>query len=79
MENIAVSRLMRIINSLAVDKKLELLSKLSESLKIDFHSKEKDKLKLLEELSGAWSEMDENLADDIKKARTNSDKNISFD
>lgn len=79
MENIAVSRLMRIINSLNVDTKLEILSKISESLKVDFSNREDNKLRLLEELSGAWSDMDDNIVDIILNARTPSNRKVNLD
>ncbi len=79
MENIAVNRLMRLINALSTEGKLEILSRLSENLKLDFHPKENKKELLLEELFGAWSDTDEGLAEEILKSRTISDKEIKFD
>jgi len=79
MENIAVVRLMRLINPLSVELKLEILSKLSEDLKANFRSEKKDKDELLDELFGAWADTNDNLGEEILNSRTNSDKNISFD
>ncbi|HFC01337.1 MAG TPA: hypothetical protein ENJ53_11075 [Phaeodactylibacter sp.] len=78
MENIAVVRLMRLINPLSVELKLEILSKLSEDIKANFSSEKINKDKLLDELFGAWADSNDNLAEDILKSRTISDKNISF-
>ncbi len=79
MEKIIVNRLMRLINALSIENKLEILSKLSENLKIDFNSKNNKKENLLDELFGAWSEINLNLSDDIMNSRTRSDREIGFD
>jgi len=80
MENMAVARLMRVINSLSIESKLEILSKLSENLKISLNSKNSHRENLLEELSGSWNEMigDETLKD-IIGSRTTAGRDISFD
>lgn len=81
MENIAVNRLMRLINSLSIELKLELLSRLSENVRKGFTSDtEKDsREKKLEELFGAWRSTDDELAKNIIQSRTSSDREISFD
>ena len=79
MENIAVTRLMRLINSLSIESKLEILSKLSENLKVSFNSNKSTKESLLEELFGSWSETGDDLLKDILDSRTSSDRNLSFD
>ncbi len=79
MENIAINRLMRLINSLSIESKLEVLSKLSESLKISINPKNSSKDRLLDELYGAWKDIDDDLIKDIFKNRSKSDKDISFD
>ena len=70
MEHIVVNKLMKLIYPLSMELKLELLSKLSDSLKSEFHTKQKSKAVLLEELCGAWSDTDENLAEEILKSRS---------
>ena len=79
MENIAVTRLMRLINPLSVESKLEILSKLSENLKMNFNSEENAKDKLLNELFGTWSDSADSLANEILESRTSSSRDLSFD
>lgn len=81
MENIAVNRLMRLINSLSPELKLELLSKLSDNVRKTFSkvSVQSPRDHTLKELFGAWSETEEDLAQEIFKSRTTVDKEISFD
>ena len=70
MENVFVSRLMRLISSLSIENKLEILSKLSENLKVDISAKEDKKENLLNELFGSWSDVDDDLSNEILQART---------
>lgn len=79
MENIAINRLMRLINSLSIESKLEVLTKLSESLKGSINPKNDSKERLLEELYGAWNDVEDDLANDILNSRSISNKDISFD
>jgi len=79
MENIAVSRLMKLINSLSIESKLDILSKLSENLKVSIESKKAPRENLLDELFGAWNDTDEDLWKDVLESRTSSDRNLSFD
>lgn len=70
MKNIAISRLMRLINPLSIEAKLEILSKLSENLKANFHAERTAKDKLLDELFGAWSDTVDNLSKTILESRS---------
>ena len=79
MENIVVDRLMRLLRPLSPELKLEIISKLSENVKIDLHSKKSNKENLLNELFGVWSDLKNDISDEILKLRTNSDRKISFD
>jgi len=79
MENIAVSRLMRLINSLSIESKLEILSKLSDNLKKTFNTEKTTKENLLDDLFGSWSDMSDSVSKDIFESRTNSDRDLSFD
>lgn len=79
MENVAISRLMRLISPLSVESKLEILSKISENLKIDLSSKKSDKEDLLDELFGSWKDMRDGLVDEIMNSRTSSGKEINLD
>jgi len=79
MNDITLNRLMRLLRPLSTESKLELISKISESLKFDLNKKKSEKESLLEELCGSWSDMKDDLVDDILKSRSISDRNISFD
>lgn len=79
MENIAVNRLMRLINPLSLENKLEILAKLSLELKLEFNKVKPSNEILLDTLFGAWEKMDDFIFDDILKSRSTSNKEISFD
>lgn len=81
MENIAISSLMEIINSLSVESKLEVLSELSDSLKIDFRDNKPkpSKEKLLDELFGAWKDFPDGIEQEIIDLRNVSNREINFD
>jgi hypothetical protein len=79
MKNLIVTRYMRLLEPLTIDIKLELLSRLSASLKKNFVSSTKEKERLLEELSGSWSDVEDELIEDIRLARTTSEKDINLD
>ncbi|MGK0365270.1 MAG: hypothetical protein ACI85O_002336 [Saprospiraceae bacterium] len=79
MKDIALNRFMRLLKPLSSDLKLELISKISESLKVDLNNKKSAKENLLEDLHGSWSDVGDDLTDDILKNRSVSDRNISFD
>ena len=64
---------------LNMEAKLELLARLSENVHRSFNKPNKDKSELLESLSGSWSDVDENIVDEIYNSRTISDRNIDFD
>ena len=79
MDNTIVNRYMKLIEPLAINLKLELLSRLSQSLKSNFVKQPQDKEKLLEELSGSWNEVDDDVLKDIYSSRSSSDKEIGLD
>lgn len=79
MENVVLNRLMRLLNPLSSGLKLELISKISESLKFELNKSKSEKEALLEELSGSWSDVESDLAEDIVNARSISGRDISFD
>lgn len=78
MEKTIVSKFMRLLIPLSVEIKLEILSRLSTHIRKEYNNSVENKRKLLEELCGAWSDMEDSLSDEILKARTISDKDISF-
>ena len=69
----------KLINPLSVELKLELLSKLSENLRTEFKSNKTEKEILLEELYGAWSDVEDNLEEEIIANRNISERVIDFD
>jgi len=81
MENLIVSKYMRLIEPLSMEAKLELLSKLAENVKTNLADKSPavDKEKLMEELSGSWKDMDDNIIEEIFRNRANSQKEISLE
>lgn len=70
---------MRLLRPLSSESKLELISKISESLKFDLNKRKSEKESLLEELYGSWNNVKDDLAEDILKSRSISNRNISFD
>ncbi len=56
-----------------------IIARLTESLKRGFKKSNDDKQKLLEELSGSWSDVGEDVTTDIYTSRSSSDKGITFD
>lgn len=79
MDHTLVNRYMKLIEPLAFELKLELLAKLSESLKGSVVPSPRDKEKLLDELSGSWSDVDDSLIDTIMESRSLGDKEINLD
>lgn len=79
MDNSIVNRYMKLIEPLAFNLKLELLSRLSRSLKSNLVKHPEDKEKLLDELAGSWSDVDDNLIKSIYDSRSSSDKEIDLD
>jgi len=70
----------KMFDVLTLEVKLELLSKLTENIKSSFKKPETNKKQLLEELCGAWKDIDEEkMIKDIYEGRTISDKVINFD
>jgi len=65
---------------LTIELKLELLSKMTDSIKRGFKKTEIDKKQLLNELCGAWSDVnEEKIIADIYGSRTISNKEINLD
>jgi hypothetical protein len=79
-EEILINRIVNFFGALSIESRLDLLSKLSADLKlVELDPKNNRKEQLLDELFGAWSDIDENLSNHIIDSRTVSDKDISFD
>jgi len=80
MENFIISRYLKMFEALTIEVKLELLSKLTENIKSSFKQPETNKEQLLDELCGAWNDIDEEkMIKDIYESRTISNKVISLD
>ena len=79
MEQITLNRFLRLLKPLSNELKLELISRISELLKLDLKKQKPKNEKLLEELFGAWSDTQDNLAEEILKTRSVTDRDISFD
>lgn len=77
--NMKIREIMQLLHPLSADGKLEIIYRLTKELKADIHSVKERKKKLLNELFGAWKDVDEGLIDEILNSRTISDKNISLD
>ena len=79
MENILISRYLRLFEPLRMELKLELLAAFSENIKEGLKKSRVDKRSLFNELRGSWSNVSEDLEEDIYNSRTISDKEISLD
>ncbi len=79
MENILISRYLRLFEPLSTAQKLELLVALSENIKHSLKKSSLDKRRLFNDLKGAWNDVSDNLETDIYRSRTISDKEISLD
>lgn len=80
MENIVISRYTKLFELLSLEVKIELLSKLTDSIKAEVSSKPgPNKEELLEDLFGAWGDMEEDVTELIYSSRTISDRPINLD
>ena len=75
MENTIVNNYMKLIEPLAFGIKLELLSKLSENIRESLNKETLEKSSgsnddILDELSGTWSDVSDNLVEEIYASRT---------
>lgn len=71
-EEILISKIVNFFGALSIESKLDLLSKLSADLKFELNPKNNKKDHLLDELFGAWSDVDENLSNNIIDSDMNS-------
>ncbi len=79
MGNISINRLMKLINTLSIEHKLEVLTRISKSIKLNIKKNRKSKEDLLDDLFGAWSEIEIDLAKQLVQSRTDSERKISLD
>lgn len=69
MENVIVNKYMRLIEPLSLETKLELVAKIVENLKSGIAKPIPNKENLLDDLYGAWSDMDDVVINDILNSR----------
>lgn len=79
MDNIVVNSYLSIFDRLDLDSKLALLAGLTENIRASISAPKTDKTKLLYELAGSWSDVDEGIIDEIYISRTVSERDITFD
>ncbi|MBC6995272.1 hypothetical protein QWY85_12875 [Neolewinella lacunae] len=79
MENLLISRYLRLFDPLSTELKLELLAALSENIKNSLKKTKIDKRRLFDDLKGSWNDVSDDLEADIYRSRTISDKEISLD
>ena len=79
MENLLISRYLRLVEPLSTELKLELLAALSENIKNSMKESRVDKRRLFNDLKGSWNDVSDDLESDIYRSRTISDKEISLD
>ena len=78
MENLLISRYLRLVEPLSTELKLELLAALSENIKNSMKESKVDKRRLFNDLKGSWNDVSDDLESDIYRSRTISDKEISL-
>ena len=79
MENLLISRYLRLVEPLSTELKLELLAVLSENIKNSMKESRVDKRRLFNDLKGSWNDVSDDLESNIYRSRTISDKEISLD
>lgn len=80
MDNLVLSSYMKLFESLSLDSRLSLITAMTESVRNTIQTEKKSKLELLHELSGAWSDVDDELMiKDIYESRTISERIVNFD
>lgn len=81
MNDMTISKYIKLFEPMSLELKIELLSALTESIKEGLSKKKKevDKERLSKELFGAWADMDDDIVDVIYSSRTTSDREINLD
>lgn len=79
MEDVVISKYVRLFEPLSTELKLELLAALSENIRLSFRKSSIDKRQLFNDLKGAWNDVSDELEADIYSSRTISDKEINLD
>lgn len=81
MENLLLNHYAHLFDTLSLEIKLELLSKLTQSIKeeVALPVPSVQKETLVDQLFGAWSDIDDDITDLIYESRTLSDRTFQFD
>lgn len=80
MENLTIDNVMRLLHPLSMEVKLEILTRLATEVKQGLTRKKPTKKEqLLQELFGAWKDVDDNLITEILQSRTVSRREINLD
>jgi hypothetical protein len=80
MDDLIISKYVKLFELLSLESKIELLSKLTDSIKSGFSGgKEPSKKELSSELFGAWADMDDDITELIYSSRTTSDREVNLD
>jgi len=80
MENLLISKYVKLFELMSLELKIELLSRLADSIKSGYSGdREPDKKELSRELFGAWADMDDDITELIYSSRTTSDREINLD
>lgn len=76
MDNLLLSKYSKIFESLTLEIKLELLTRLTESIKNSLGNNELEKSALLEEVSGSWKDVDDDVINKILDSRGSSNRSF---
>lgn len=76
MDNLILSKYSKIFESLTLEIKLELLTRLTESIKNSLGKNELEKSTLLEEVSGSWKDVDDDVINKILDSRGTSSRSF---
>ncbi len=76
MDNLILSKYTKIFESLTLEIKLELLTRLTESIKNSLGNNELEKSTLLEEVSGSWKDVDDDVINKILDSRSTSSRSF---
>ena len=79
MKDITLSDYIKLLDQLDIDSKLKLLDHLSSNIRQAVSSAKLNKLELLDKVSGAWSDVDDSIIDDIYSSRTFSQSKVELD
>lgn len=80
MDNLIISKYVKLFELMSLELRIELLSRLADSIKNGYSGdREPDKKELSRELFGAWADMDDDITELIYSSRTTSNREINLD